>query len=576
MFKLRSHLLPVFLLLSLSLFFFLIDGVFSLDFRFEDFLQNPLVQGTDADYQSAFVRMVLNPELYQHDTLFRSHFNLYPKFFIFVVSGVANILGSLFSAYIALSIVLNIIFWVGLYFLFFYFCGNRLIAAVTAFGATFYPRMVLGTVRWGSFLPTLVIPRNFVFAFVPLLFFFFLLNWRSRSVIYLFFILGILANVHLLTALHTGLIFGLFLFFNWLLGTVSFRNLALSALFFLLAAFYPVFQRLRDPLAASIPEHILSFRVSYLYSFSFGLFRDVLGNFVVPLCFFAAILLIKVFRKFSDKDYIMLSLLIISILLSLLIIPLSATKRFLLFQPLRISWFWALFLYAYSSAFLAFLADRSWLFKAAVPILAFLLVFPSPVRAWSFAKMPFQTVVAFFSENNESRPAVDPELKFDTSIVNQNHSDKDSRQEETTEFAGEKPSKGKIELRTTVDLEPIWNSFLDLCSWVVQNSNVDSYFLIPPQGMSLFRTYAGRSIVVSYKDGAPVAFSADYAKEWYARYKDVEKVYKEGSGEQFQQLAENYCVDYIVLADRRELPFNLVFSNEHFWLYSFKPPPGRY
>jgi hypothetical protein len=98
-----------------------------------------------------------------------------------------------------------------------------------------------------------------------------------------------------------------------------------------------------------------------------------------------------------------------------------------------------------------------------------------------------------------------------------------------------------------------------LSDWVELNTPVDALFLAPVD-WSLFRVYALRSLVVTWK-------GTGWA-EWAKNYDRVRNLYDNPMPQDFVAAAREYGVDYIVVMSDFALPeMDNVYQNEYYVIY---------
>ena len=89
-------------------------------------------------------------------------------------------------------------------------------------------------------------------------------------------------------------------------------------------------------------------------------------------------------------------------------------------------------------------------------------------------------------------------------------------------------------------------AFLDLCRWARLHTDRDALFLVPPDRFASFRIYAQRALFVTFKDGAVTVFSGRLAEDWYARYREAERLYETFQPQAVIALSYRHGVRYAV------------------------------
>lgn len=104
---------------------------------------------------------------------------------------------------------------------------------------------------------------------------------------------------------------------------------------------------------------------------------------------------------------------------------------------------------------------------------------------------------------------------------------------------------------------------LALGEWMKTSTPKSSLFLIPPRGLEHLRMYGQRSLVVTHK--AVVIIERDSALRWELVYKDVEVAYRDGH---ISKAAVRYDADFVVVEKtEKALELPLVYENTRFLVY---------
>jgi hypothetical protein len=117
--------------------------------------------------------------------------------------------------------------------------------------------------------------------------------------------------------------------------------------------------------------------------------------------------------------------------------------------------------------------------------------------------------------------------------------------------------------------EPDKQAFLDLCRWAQVHTDHDALFLVPPDGFASFRIYAQRALFVTFKDGAVTVFSGRLAEDWYARYREAERLYETFQPQAVIALSSRHGARYAVQEtahDAIDLP--VAYENHRYRVYS--------
>ena len=114
------------------------------------------------------------------------------------------------------------------------------------------------------------------------------------------------------------------------------------------------------------------------------------------------------------------------------------------------------------------------------------------------------------------------------------------------------------------------SAWRDVGVWCREHTPPDALFLVPPDGLPGFRVHARRSIVVEWKDGAPLVFSRRYAEEWWSRMGDLWG-YADFDDDRFRELHERYGANYAVTRATRLLGFPELYRNGEFVVWDLRP-----
>lgn len=112
------------------------------------------------------------------------------------------------------------------------------------------------------------------------------------------------------------------------------------------------------------------------------------------------------------------------------------------------------------------------------------------------------------------------------------------------------------------------NDWIATQLWVRENTPSDSVFLTNPYSKG-FRIFSQRTIVGEYKDGGPLLFSFEYAKQWSKRMDDI-KNFDLLTEDDFRKLKQSYNFDYLVYNSKNGLEplnFQKIYSNKSYTVY---------
>lgn len=118
-------------------------------------------------------------------------------------------------------------------------------------------------------------------------------------------------------------------------------------------------------------------------------------------------------------------------------------------------------------------------------------------------------------------------------------------------------------------------AFLDLCRWARSHTDREVLFLVPPERFAPFRIYAERALFVTFKDGAVTVFSGRSAEDWYARYRDAERVYQAFEPAAVIALSQRHGIGYVVQESARQaVDLPVAYENRRYRVYRV-PAPER-
>ncbi len=148
-----------------------------------------------------------DPELYSKDVIFELTDKTYDFFYITFLSKASLLMKDFNAVYWVFLILFHSIFVIGLYLLSFkYFRDWRICYLVILF--SFFYRSGFGFESWGLHTG-IILPRQIIMAVSPFLFLYFLDNFNKFKIGILYFVLGLLVNMHPLSSGSLLLVFSL-------------------------------------------------------------------------------------------------------------------------------------------------------------------------------------------------------------------------------------------------------------------------------------------------------------------------------------------------------------------------------
>jgi len=599
---LKSHIIPITALIVLGLFVYLVDGILTLNFAWEDFIKEPLKSASaDIVLIVTFAKKLINNSLYSNDYFLSNFYNFYPKPFLSVVAFFISVFGSLERGLLVFAIITNIILWFSLYFLLFSVSKNKFWSIIITLCALFYTRPAYQTTWWGAFRPSGMIPRNLILAFTPLLVWYFMKFKDNKRIVYLFAFLGILTNLHSMSSLHLSIWFGVSYL---LLGGVKKKIpiLIKSGLWWLVLSSPYIYSYLTSSFkAADVPAHIIEYRLSGYFLPKLEVVINTGKAFLVPLVLgIVGYILSRKFVKGTQKKTIS-ALFFGNLLVVLIGLVLQKYGILVEFQFLRVTVY--LYIIIYLSVMLLFIYLTSFEEKKyrifgylfSFSLLPF-LVFPKYEAFARFSTEIPKVLISKVLPEKEKEEAVeysDMERDRENIKIKLKESDLTFTDEEIARTSydptsalfesGEEEVLDKIGSRLNVEESIIfksgweapyhinfagnWVEFGEVIDYVVSNTDPNAIFMLPPNGASIFRLFTERGLVVSVKDGSASGFSKEYAERWFETYQTVRRAYHSLDPDTVVDAAKEYNADYILIYEDVPLPLELVFNNFNYWIY---------
>ncbi len=472
-----------------------------------------------------------NPNLYSRDPVFAtfgwSSFSnrLDSLPFPLLLNGMMPLLGGIRPTLIVLSFILGIIFVGGIFLLTYYVSGDPLAGVIAAvLGSLNYK--VLGGVQL-AFIPETVLPRTFVIAIAPLIIALFFHWQESKKLFFLFAGIGLLANFHLLSPFHLVLVLGLTQFtglgISW--STTKKTVLAgLAATIFALPAAMIFLTSLGSVVAVTEYEAaILADRFAFALKPSN---IDIILFLINFLPFAVLALLALQSQKFLNQTSATNYRLYIVFCLIVLILPWLGvlinmlTLSLVQLELLRLTRYYFLLSIIPVSVLLSswMKSGKRYLFFLSPLLLATIILLSRPQVGSGLILVGFQWL------NPEPKPVIQTSSK-----------------------------------KELVSLDWNWEAFTELSTWTKMNTSEDALFLAPPD-WNLFRVYAERSMVVSWKGTS--------WQGWAEYYGDAQNLYQSPTPAEFVRATNQYDADYVIVMAKLILSeFELVYENEYYRIY---------
>ena len=432
------------------------------------------------------------------------------------------------AVYWVFLILFHSIFVIGLYLLSFkYFRDWRICYLVILF--SFFYRSGFGFESWGLHTG-IILPRQIIMAVSPFLFLYFLDNFNKFKIGILYFVLGLLVNMHPLSSGSLLLVFSLaniLVYFKEKSLIKKGVNLLFGWSLFFIGALPFLFTYFNE-IDIYTNFEVLKFRVPALFINTpngiMAILRGVI-YLIIPLIigYLGWRKIDKEIKIHNITKNIFISIYLVGIVGGFIV---ALSPKLMYFQLFRVTTYLYPFIFIYASFFIiSNLTGKSRLWKKILP-LGIILLIAIPVIEVSSVK-----------------------------IINSG--------------LEEKFHKSKLQLdNEKVKIIPELEYVEDISNWVRENTKKDSLFLIPPKGFYYFVYKSERSVFVSFKGGYAVGLSEDVANEWFSRYIKVVNVYLANSTEKFKNLCEANKIDYVIVDNKKnKIKLLLMYENKYYKVY---------
>lgn len=488
-----------------------------------------------------------DPSIFLKDTFLQGknwHFFYVP--FVEFLRFANQFTGSSEATYRLMVPVSFFIFEIGM-FVFLYQMGSSFLASIViGLLSSIYIPVVLHE-NWGIPGPSMIVPRHLALALLPFAFFFFYRLLRDPHLRYVFLFVGLIGNIHQVSAFYVTLIFlGTFI---WMRGLNS-KTLMEAFIFGLWALLgiipFLVWHLILYPSASNIvfhgseeylrafwasqphmsPQGMLSLYKTYFINFWYT-FWPLLGIFTLS---------IYLRRKNSvdsdcETDATSTTLICATILITL---GITIVQQFLqyffnippiLMEEPRAFKFIYFVLYLHLALFFSYLFTIIQKDKKRTITIVTLVIILIIVGIFAYYKVPH--VLTILTQKHEKQNA-------DTCGA------------------------------------PIYH-------WIKTNTPKDSLFLIGSSGYPAFRICTFRGVVYHYRDGAAIAPTSGNLIEWYRRKNIIEKAYADKNADAIPKVAHAYSADYIVSEYCIPLPsLKKIFqSNDLDCVYQLTPEESK-
>lgn len=499
---------------------------------------HPISDMSDLSNTYPLQLMINDPSLFSKDQPLQVMSELYPPLLNLLMAKLILITGDFMVVHVLLSLTLFIIFISGLYVLGYKITGKRRVGFIYALSFVLSSKALW--ISTGVSIGSLG-AGPFAIAFIPFIILYFMENHGDyRKILALSFVMGLFANIH---AYVMGFLFLILLLTRMTMNRFSIRSIyrgaASSAVFFIGAFFILIFYMKNAMLlgfSSTAPELVEMFtlRVNYFFPSIFHVGEMII---IMSPILLLAFLGFHIKRKTDYRAYdkIMACIFIFSIFIMVSGIIISRfVPQLIQMSFYRVGgyiWYVLLLYPAYLADYL--LGSRENIKKVLGLVVIFLIILPTS-----------QILAGFI--HSWGREAYYQSRGIDISRLDE----------------------------ISVDTKENWDAFYELAEWAERNTPKDALFMIPPRGLSHFRVYSKRSILISQKSLFP--FAGNLSVKQYHTLQEITELYMKNSTSEFLETAEKYDVDYIIVNRvNNRLTLLVVFENEDYIIYSCKKNEGN-
>lgn len=464
--------------------------------------------------------------LFANDLTVNSLNRYFPPAYTFFLASGLKVFDNLRLMMLSGSSVLLLIYSAGVYWFAWRLFRHRLTAIIIAI-ISCRVNPDLGGAGWGIYIPHLL-PRTIILAFTPWILGTTLQLHRSQiAMLTLGFAIGILGNIHPISALHLYLLVA---------GAMiicpsyqnKFRHLLVISLGFAVGLSPYILQWGLQQDGVPLRMEILKFRSEEALFPNWGhLISNFLTFYSLPIAF-ASIGFLFVSEETQRKNARWIIFMGFTAAFLAFLGPLQAAllPRFSAIHLLRISGFLSFFSLILTGFFLRWLIQQK---SISLRLCAILLSI-------------FLVLTAGGGRFDELLSRFPP-------------------------FSSES-TKESI-LSADIEASPVGfpdqEAMLGLCEWAKQNTTTTDVFMTPPGAWASFRIYAQRSLFVTFKDGAVIMFSGKLAEEWYTRFVERERIYKSKNIDEVLGFAKSNGIHYMIQEEANpKIDLPVVYQNQKY------------
>jgi hypothetical protein len=483
-------------------------------------------------YAASTIPLVLkyiDPGLYSNDLEINYYFSHYPKAVIWVFAKLYIYFGDFKPVFGILFLVLSLIFLVGIYAITYKVTASSFCSVLMIF-LSIPTRQTLGTdPLWGiALFSTNPFAKAFVYSFTPWFIYFFLEFSTKRDILtILFFILALSMTLDPISSIHLFILFCLTMIILEKRITKWFKMIYLPVFAFLTGSFPFLIQN-----CSFIDTEKLSLNFSFLDLYQSTTISNKFLFDIIPILIIALFICFQYSKdKVSHSEKLILIILVFSIIISMTYMISPYISWLKLFQFNEMSKFYFLISFIFAANYLGNkFTTRTGYHKFLPALVILILLFPG-------------TYIHPLENYLETLGEVQAHVKNDDS-------------ESDVSFS-------------TREVE----DFLEMCEYCKKNTPINTLFLLPPRGMSSFRVYARRSMVINTEYKLLDIFSYSFVEKWILMKNKVESLYNKPEESNLREFIKNNRIDYIIFDKRvcardweRKINLQVIFSNKLYFI----------
>lgn len=464
--------------------------------------------------------------LFTNDLTVNSLKRYFPPAYTFFLAFGLKVFDNLRLLMLSGSSVLLLIYSAGVYWFTWRLVQHRLTALIIAI-ISFRVNSDLGSAGWGIYIPHLL-PRTIILAIAPWVLGATLqLHRNTIAILTLGFAIGILGNIHPISALHLYLLVAgaMIIYFPY---QDKFRHLLAISLGFVIGLSPYILQWGIQQDAVPLRMEILEFRVGETV---FPNWRHLISNllkfYALPIAFGSiGFLFVRENTEKEKAKWIIFMGFTATLLAFLGPLQTALAPRLFAIDLLRISGY----IYLFSLILTGFCIRRLFQQKSVGSCLVAILF------------SIFLVLTAGGGRFGELLSGLPP-------------------------FSSKSTKKNILlaDIETPRAGFPDQKAMLDICEWAKHNTSPSDVFITPPGAWASFRIYAQRSLFVTFKDGAVAMFSGRLAEEWFKRFGEMERIYQSENIDEILDFAKSNGIHYMIQEkEKPKIDLPVVYQNQKY------------